>query len=543
MIGVPEGGPEPPEAPAAVTPSSQGRRRIRAWHVGVALAGLLAYLLLTPFAHSASKSRLASIQRADSVLSALQITKLAYGARQEIETGAPSGKAGGSIQSKAASLEENALDRWRALAQAKTGTFGDWRRLGILLFTFHRQGGMEALLRATTARPNPALARRTGVPGQPGSNAAQESTSVAPEQERALWEALYGTAPLARQQVPALETTLAQLQLGWFAHLAAEQLYIRAGMPAEAAHARAAAESGARPVLNVQTLRVGMMLAGSLGLPVFVLYLLLRRRAQPPGRFDARQALARPRKAVFAADALLLAFVFYLGASVLIALPLLPLRAFLLSLPDALAGRWYMGLSLVLYIPVVAFSLLALRRLTAQEAPERPQPSLRAMLAALGLRSGDPPAALRTAVAAFVLVQPVIIAATALSNVLFHKFQTPPNPAILWIVAMQTPLDKLVLFLQVAVAAPIVEELMFRGMLYPALRARLGIAAGVVLSAGVFAMVHPTMPGQFFPLWTLGVALALANEWRGGNSLLPSILIHSFNNGLMLLSAFAALAS
>jgi membrane protease YdiL (CAAX protease family) len=90
------------------------------------------------------------------------------------------------------------------------------------------------------------------------------------------------------------------------------------------------------------------------------------------------------------------------------------------------------------------------------------------------------------------------------------------------------------------VVAPLVEETMFRGLLYRHLREATAawrpgwsVLASAVLVSLVFAIIHPqgllAVPG----LMALALAFALAREWRG--SLLPSMVAHGLNNGVLLL--------
>ena len=77
-------------------------------------------------------------------------------------------------------------------------------------------------------------------------------------------------------------------------------------------------------------------------------------------------------------------------------------------------------------------------------------------------------------------------------------------------------------------AAPFVEEVTFRGLLYPALKRRIGAAAAAVLSAALFSLVHwhlPTAPAIF----TLGLALAYVYERTG--TLSAPIAFHAMFNG------------
>jgi membrane protease YdiL (CAAX protease family) len=84
-----------------------------------------------------------------------------------------------------------------------------------------------------------------------------------------------------------------------------------------------------------------------------------------------------------------------------------------------------------------------------------------------------------------------------------------------------------------AVVAPLVEETAFRGLLYTSLRARTGVVASVIISAAIFAAIHPTIPAQFLPIFALGCAFALLREKTG--SLAPSMICHGINNAVGLL--------
>lgn len=87
------------------------------------------------------------------------------------------------------------------------------------------------------------------------------------------------------------------------------------------------------------------------------------------------------------------------------------------------------------------------------------------------------------------------------------------------------------------VVAPIVEEIFFRGFVFPAMRARLGVGWGAVATGAMFGVVHAfgSPWGFLVPLALLGIVLCLL-YWRTG-SLLPSIALHSINNSVALSSA------
>jgi membrane protease YdiL (CAAX protease family) len=100
-----------------------------------------------------------------------------------------------------------------------------------------------------------------------------------------------------------------------------------------------------------------------------------------------------------------------------------------------------------------------------------------------------------------------------------------------------TPVDLVLLLLSVGVAAPLVEELFFRGMLYPLMRRSTAAWVAVILNAGIFALAHgiPIMLPTFV---IAGVVFTLVRERT--NSLLPGMLIHMLQNTLAVLSIYAA---
>lgn len=84
------------------------------------------------------------------------------------------------------------------------------------------------------------------------------------------------------------------------------------------------------------------------------------------------------------------------------------------------------------------------------------------------------------------------------------------------------------------VAAPVTEELVFRGCLYGILRKSIGRWPAIATSALVFALIHghaPSLPG----LLMLAVGLSLVYERCG--SLWAPISMHAAFNGLTILTA------
>jgi len=103
------------------------------------------------------------------------------------------------------------------------------------------------------------------------------------------------------------------------------------------------------------------------------------------------------------------------------------------------------------------------------------------------------------------------------------------------------PLAFLLVFFGTAVA-PLVEEVFFRGFLYPVLRNRLGIPAAVGITAAMFAVIHGQQVDlAWAPLLMLfGVGLVLTTVRQRTGSVSAPFLIHlGYNATLFLLLALA----
>jgi membrane protease YdiL (CAAX protease family) len=125
----------------------------------------------------------------------------------------------------------------------------------------------------------------------------------------------------------------------------------------------------------------------------------------------------------------------------------------------------------------------------------------------------------------------------------------PPNMPVHPIVQVVGDPDWRVLvqlLLLASVAAPVVEETMFRGLLYRQLRESSGgwgRGASILASAcGVsflFAAIHPQGWTAIPALMSLAVGFSLMREWRG--TLVPCMVAHGLNNGLVILGLHFAL--
>ena len=112
----------------------------------------------------------------------------------------------------------------------------------------------------------------------------------------------------------------------------------------------------------------------------------------------------------------------------------------------------------------------------------------------------------------------------------FREWSMPEHPIIRELLGGRFAFVAAILL--AVVVAPIVEETLFRGLLYTALRGIMGFWGAAATSAAVFAAVHPTIPVGFLPLFVLGMVLAVVRQSTG--CLAPAMICHAINNAVAL---------
>lgn len=106
----------------------------------------------------------------------------------------------------------------------------------------------------------------------------------------------------------------------------------------------------------------------------------------------------------------------------------------------------------------------------------------------------------------------------------------------------QTPAEAWVLSLFGVTVAPLMEELFFRGFLYPVLVRRLGLVAGIGLTSLGFGLIHAPQLGRAWApvlvVFLVGVALTVVRART--KSVAASMLVHIAYNGTLSLALFVA---
>jgi hypothetical protein len=109
------------------------------------------------------------------------------------------------------------------------------------------------------------------------------------------------------------------------------------------------------------------------------------------------------------------------------------------------------------------------------------------------------------------------------------------NPLLFLALKAQDRVALAIFFVTASIAAPIFEEIMFRGFLLPSLTRYFPVSTAILVSALIFAFAHLSL-AEILPLATLGLILGFV--YTKSRSLVSSILVHSLWNSGTLFSLF-----
>ncbi|MDA0673643.1 MAG: CPBP family intramembrane metalloprotease, partial [Cyanobacteria bacterium] len=86
-----------------------------------------------------------------------------------------------------------------------------------------------------------------------------------------------------------------------------------------------------------------------------------------------------------------------------------------------------------------------------------------------------------------------------------------------------------------AIAAPLFEEVLFRGFLLPSLTRYMPVGGAIVLSSFIFAAAHLSL-SEVLPLMVLGMVLGVV--YTRSRNLLAPMLLHSAWNSVTMIGLF-----
>jgi membrane protease YdiL (CAAX protease family) len=128
----------------------------------------------------------------------------------------------------------------------------------------------------------------------------------------------------------------------------------------------------------------------------------------------------------------------------------------------------------------------------------------------------------------------------------FRPSNLPAHP-IIQLLADSSWWQRVQVWVLASIVAPIVEETMFRGVLYRHLRDGsqwIGTLPSILISGTIvsfiFAVIHPQGIIAVPALMALAYGFTILREWRG--SVIPCMVAHGMNNGIVTIIAMAALS-
>ncbi|MEG5137483.1 MULTISPECIES: CPBP family intramembrane glutamic endopeptidase [unclassified Microcoleus] len=133
------------------------------------------------------------------------------------------------------------------------------------------------------------------------------------------------------------------------------------------------------------------------------------------------------------------------------------------------------------------------------------------------------------------LVALPLVVVVSLINQQFWQGQGGSNPILPIVLEGRDNVALAVFFGTAAIAAPVFEEIVFRGFLLPSLTRYLPVSGAIAASAFLFAVAHLSV-SEILPLATLGAVLGFV--YTRSRNLLAPMLLHSLWNSGTLLSLF-----
>jgi len=151
----------------------------------------------------------------------------------------------------------------------------------------------------------------------------------------------------------------------------------------------------------------------------------------------------------------------------------------------------------------------------------------------VGLRKFDLLKAALAVAGAFVGFIALAYVALVATKILFPGFD--PNQAqVNEFTNAVTGNARIISFLALVVIPPIIEEIVFRGFMFPALSGRVGYLLGALFSSLLFGFAHLQAN---VGVYTIVLGLLLCFMYKKTNSIIPGMALHMINNYV----AFAAL--
>ena len=129
---------------------------------------------------------------------------------------------------------------------------------------------------------------------------------------------------------------------------------------------------------------------------------------------------------------------------------------------------------------------------------------------------------------------PLVLLVSLINQQIWHG-QGGSNPLLLLALQAQDKVVLIIFFITSSIAAPVFEEIMFRGFLLPSLTRYVSVTNAIIISGFIFAVAHLSL-SEVLPLATLGIVLGFV--YTRSRNLLAPMLLHCLWNSGTLISLF-----
>lgn len=134
----------------------------------------------------------------------------------------------------------------------------------------------------------------------------------------------------------------------------------------------------------------------------------------------------------------------------------------------------------------------------------------------------------------YLVAIPLVLLVSALNQQIWHG-QGGSNPLLFLALQAQDKVALAIFFSTASIAAPLFEEVMFRGFLLPSLTRYTSVNGAIIISGFIFAIAHLSL-SEVLPLATLGIVLGFV--YTRSRNLLAPMLLHCLWNSGTLVSLF-----
>ncbi|GBF78712.1 CPBP family intramembrane glutamic endopeptidase [Aphanothece sacrum] len=137
-------------------------------------------------------------------------------------------------------------------------------------------------------------------------------------------------------------------------------------------------------------------------------------------------------------------------------------------------------------------------------------------------------------ISGYLVALPLVVLISLINQQIWNG-QGGSNPLLSLALESQDKIVLAIFYITAAIAAPVYEEIMFRGFLLPSLTRYVPVWGAIVISSLIFALAHLNL-SEVLPLAVLGIVLGTV--YTRSRNLLSSMLLHSLWNSGTLFSLF-----